>query len=58
MSAAGEVFERFNRASIAETRATNGKLDSPAGQRLIAMRTIGDPNGQVRPVTVLLTEKS
>ena len=48
MSATGECFESFNRPFIAEFRTTNGKQDSPAGQRLIAMLTTGDPIGQVR----------
>lgn len=48
MSTKGECFESFTRPFIVEFRATNGKQDSPAGQRLIAMLTTGDPHGQVR----------
>jgi len=48
MSATRECFESFTRPFIVEFRTTSGKQDSPAGQQLIAMRTTGDPNWQVR----------
>jgi hypothetical protein len=48
MSTTRDCFESFTRPFIVAFRVTNGKQHSPAGQRLIAMLTTGDLNGQVR----------
>ena len=48
MSTTRDCVESFNRPFIAGFGSTNGKQDSPAGQRLKAMLTTRDSNGQVR----------
>ncbi|MBO0791968.1 MAG: nitroreductase family deazaflavin-dependent oxidoreductase [Ktedonobacteraceae bacterium] len=45
----------FNRKFITEFRATQGKMDSPAGQELITMMTGGKASERKNPPLLLLT---
>ena len=57
MSNANDFIHDFNRSMIAEFRATDGKMDSPSAQKLIAMMTGGNLSEQItrRPPLLLLT---
>jgi len=47
MSNANDFILDFNRSLIAEFRATDGKMDSPSAQNLIAMMAGGTPSEQI-----------
>jgi deazaflavin-dependent oxidoreductase (nitroreductase family) len=57
MSNTTDFIHDFNRSLIAEFRATDGKMDSPSAQKLMAMMTGRNPDEQItsHPPLLLLT---